>query len=575
MDSNIYYHFFDRELRQSVNATFSDATILSIICTSIFMTNKIFYLPISNLYESYSDFPASIEYIKRLDLIGLIYPASSHQSIESFLVSRQNLYNHDKARYPMYFNTENDIWSNNLIVLEDSTTKILINNLRTVEINIPEFTPRKIENLHGMIQRTVNKAKEKAVTYSLFKETITNSKLSSSEIKLAQIYTRNSISSFYTSRYLMSREGTIITGIPYLKYYDYLAKNPCNTNYIVYSTILKNIGVDTCSTDGIDNVLILRQNFIEFEYAYTLLKRFVNAIGQIMNEYGIGYKRVFSEYLYSERIFKKVTNNFDLFRNLSVYIDDLCNKNESLKMEMNKMNSNIKSLVIVAVTDIEMKELFSAINKYCPRAVLLEKIKDDLVYRELSGCKMPVYVVQSQMGSLGTGSIVNIMHKVFNNLNPGKVIMGGIAFGCNQDKQKIGDVLISQQVWNYETSKIKENDIISRGDKISASSFLLQLFHSSALEYTDSQIHFGLFASGKKLVNSQEFLRQLKDREKEIIGGEMEAAGLVSVCSDKKIEWIVVKAICDWGFDKVDDGQQIAAHNAFDFIMYNLSKIIL
>jgi nucleoside phosphorylase len=244
-------------------------------------------------------------------------------------------------------------------------------------------------------------------------------------------------------------------------------------------------------------------------------------------------------------------------------------------MEMIKMGENKKSLVIVAVTDTEMKALFSAIQKHIPQTMLIEKITNSLVYRELIGCKIPTYIVQSQMGSLGTTSIINTMHNIYQDLNPEKVVMGGIAFGSDHTKQKIGDILVSQQVWNYETSKIKDDDVIDRGDKITASSFLLQLFHSSALDYTSAKVHFGLFASGDKLVNSEKFMYQLKEREKEIIGGEMEAVGLVSVCSDKKIEWIVVKAICDWGFNKEDGGQQLAAYNAFDFIMYNLKKIIL
>ena len=53
----------------------------------------------------------------------------------------------------------------------------------------------------------------------------------------------------------------------------------------------------------------------------------------------------------------------------------------------------------------------------------------------------------------------------------------------------------------------------------------------------------------------------------------MEAAGLVSVCEDEKIEWIVVKAISDWGVNKNDEDQKRAAENAFDFIMQNVVKL--
>lgn len=575
MDSNIYYHFFDRELRESVNASFTDKEIIKIICVSIFMTNNIYYLPISNLYESYPEYPESIEYIKNLDRIGLIYPASSHKSKENFLVSRQYLYKHDKDRYPMYFCVENAIWSPNMIVLNGSTTEILKNKFLTTKTDIPELSKKSNDNVAKLIYNTISKSCNKAVTFSLFKDSIGKVKLTNAEMQLTQKCIRKHISIYYTSRYLESEAGTIITGIPQLLEYDILAINLYETNYSIYSMILNKVGIDINSTKGLEIVLKIRQKLITFESIYIILKNFVRAVGQLVYRQGSGHKKRLMQYLYSEIKFESVSNDIDLYRNLNNYIDDLCNRSVELKMEMVKINEDKKSLVIVAVTDVEMKELFVAIEKHCPQLFLKEKICKDLVYRELIGCKMPVYVVQSQMGSIGTGSIINTMHKICQILNPETVIMGGIAFGSDQGKQKLGDILVSQQVWNYEPSKVKDDDIISRGDKSSASSFLLQLFHSSALEYKDVKVHFGLIASGEKLVNSEEFMYQLKAREEEIVGGDMEAAGLVSVCLDKRIEWIVAKAICDWGFKKEDNAQQIAAHNAFDFIMHNLKKIIL
>lgn len=575
MGFNVYYHFFDRELRQSVGASFTDEQLLEIICVSIFMTDQIFYMPISNLYESYLDYPNSLEYIKKLDKIGLIQPASSHKSVESFLLSRQHLYRHDKKRYPMYFSNSDNIWSSNLLVLENSTTEILKDKLIIKRIEIPEFSESNRSRLKKFINNVLEGRSEKAITFSLFKKNLSRERFSSAEMRLTEKYIKQSISIIYTTRYLETYNGTIITGIPQLKTYDFLAKDLYETNFEIYKYILQKVGLNIYTSSGLDVILQIRENLIFFPDIYTKLNTLVRAINVLVNNQSIGKERRTKKYLFSPKNIPEVSNSIELLKNIHDYIDNICSSCMDLKMEMIKLVDTGKSIVILSVTEIEIKELLISIKKYCPQVLVKEKFTDDLAYRELIGCKLPVYVVQSQMGITGTGSVINTVHKVQNNLNPERIIMGGIAFGSDEGKQKIGDILVSKQIWNYEPVKIASASEKSRGDKSPASSFLIQLFQLSASQYDEARIHFGLFASGEKLVNSENFLKTLKDKEPEIIGGEMEAAGLASVCIEKRIEWLVVKAICDWGYKKDDNGQQLAAHNAFDFIMYTLKKIII
>jgi nucleoside phosphorylase len=574
MGSNIYYHFFDRELRQSVGASFTDDQLLEFICVSIFMTDEFYYMPISNLYESYLDYPNSLEYINKLDRMGLIYPASSHTSVENFLLSRQHLYRHDKERYPMYFGDKGNIWSSNLLILENSTTEILENKFITAKIEIPEFSENNRSRLKKFINKTLEGRRQKAITFSLFKKALRRVRFSSAELRLTEKYIRQSVSIYYTTRYLDSYNGTIITEIPQLKTYDFLAKNPYETNFEMYKYILRKVGINIHTNSGLDIILQIRGDLISFSDIYAKLNKFLQAITVLASSQIIGKTQRINKYLFSPKNSPEVSNGIELLGNIYDYIDNICSSCMDLKIEMNKLIDTRKSIVILAVTDIEIKELLSAIKKHCPRIFVKEKFIEDLVCRELIGCKLPVYVVQSQMGIAGTGSVINTAHKVQNNLNPERIIMGGIAFGSDEGKQEIGDILVSRQVWSYEPVKIESASEKSRGDKNPASSFLIQLFQLSASQYNEANIHFGLLASGEKLVNSKEFLNDLKIREPEIIGGEMEASGLVSVCIDKKIEWLVVKAICDWGYRKDDNGQQLAAHNAFDFIMYTLKKII-
>lgn len=577
MSSNIYYHFFDRELRQSIGASLTDSQLLEVIRASIFMTDQYFYMPISHLYESYFDYPKSLEFVIQMDKIGLIHFASSHESVENFLLSRQYLYQHDKERYPMYFGQNFNIWGNNVLFLNDSTTEILKGKFLNSKIEIPEFSEGNKGILKKIINTTVADSDLKAVTFSLFRNTLNKNNLSSAELNMTQQYIKKSVSIHYTTRYLEVGTGTIITGITQLKDYDFLANNKYETNFSIYCHILKTIGINISSEIGLDTILKVRQDYNVFPYVYKRINELVSCVGSLVDDLTIGKLQKIMKYLYSPINFVEISNGNDLLKNVYAYIADISGRWKELKEEMNKLGEKERSIVILAVTNVEMRELLDSVGKYCPQVSIQERYSSDLVYRELVGCKLPVYIVQSQMGLTGTGAVINTMHKVCNNLDPGKVIMGGIAFGSDREKQQIGDILVSKQVWNYEPSKIKAEETISRGDKVPASSFLMQLFQSSKIDYNENnaQIHFGLLASGEKLVNSKEFLESLKSQEAEVIGGEMEAAGLASVCNEKNIEWIVVKAICDWGYEKDDNGQKLAAHNAFDFIMYNLKKIIL
>jgi nucleoside phosphorylase len=63
---------------------------------------------------------------------------------------------------------------------------------------------------------------------------------------------------------------------------------------------------------------------------------------------------------------------------------------------------------------------------------------------------------------------------------------------------------------------------------------------------------------------------------RDVIGGEMEGYGLHVAAEMRGIkEWIVVKGICDWGCEKEDGWQRLAAATAVDFVFYVLNGPLL
>ena len=90
----------------------------------------------------------------------------------------------------------------------------------------------------------------------------------------------------------------------------------------------------------------------------------------------------------------------------------------------------------------------------------------------------------------------------------------------------------------------------------------------------DCQICQGTYASGEKLVNDKDFRETLLSQEPELSAGDMEAAGLASVCTSRRKDWIVVKGISDLGYQKEDAYQETAAGNAADFVVFTLEQIL-
>ena len=110
--------------------------------------------------------------LKLLMNSGLVCLASSHPSVDNFLYSRQNLYQHDSSRYPMYFSNEfaPKIWTNDLVLLNNSTTEYLKKALKKDKIYIKEFDSNLLSQSNAKLKSVVNNNPNKAVTFSLFRD---------------------------------------------------------------------------------------------------------------------------------------------------------------------------------------------------------------------------------------------------------------------------------------------------------------------------------------------------------------------------------------------------------------------
>ena len=65
-----------------------------------------------------------------------------------------------------------------------------------------------------------------------------------------------------------------------------------------------------------------------------------------------------------------------------------------------------------------------------------------------------IFMVQSEMGAGGPGGSTLTINEALRDLSPSAVIMLGIAFGIDETKQKIGDILVSRQLELYELQRV-------------------------------------------------------------------------------------------------------------------------
>ncbi len=178
-----------------------------------------------------------------------------------------------------------------------------------------------------------------------------------------------------------------------------------------------------------------------------------------------------------------------------------------------------------------------------------------------------------------------LVSQLVHDLSPVAVIMVGIAFGVNEQKQKIGDVLVSDKILPYDSQKVLGNKTEYKEVPKEVGFQLLNAFR----EYREwiyclpnseqSMVHIGSVLTGSRLINNYNYRLQLINDfgVYKPIGGEMEAQGVYSMCKVHGVtEWLIVKGICDWGYKKdtpnKEANQIVAANAAVSYCFHVFSR---
>ncbi|CUH68726.1 5'-methylthioadenosine/S-adenosylhomocysteine nucleosidase [Thalassovita gelatinovora] len=238
-------------------------------------------------------------------------------------------------------------------------------------------------------------------------------------------------------------------------------------------------------------------------------------------------------------------------------------------------------ILLVTVNDHEDNELREALRqngfdgKNCQSENSLYHYMD---FGSING--QSVVLAKSRMGSSTGGASYDTVRYAIRDYMPSMVLCVGIAWGGEETKQKIGDLLISSQIQIGANAKIAEKKITFRAERPAAS-----ITGARTLEEAAKQMgvtyYLGTILSKEDLFDNQK-ARNAALEGSGAIGGEMEATGALQALArareeyDQNFEIVVAKSICDWGYKKnVDEEQKEeyqkqAASNAAKVVVHAL-----
>ncbi len=214
--------------------------------------------------------------------------------------------------------------------------------------------------------------------------------------------------------------------------------------------------------------------------------------------------------------------------------------------------------------------------------------------------KYPVITICFQ--GMGNVRSARAMAVALEKFRPIAVVLVGIAGGTKKptsglfDKSShfLGDVLVAEQVIDYELGKLSPKGMEQRPDVFRASARLLRIAKNlndgdwkpqvrvDRPDGTNGRVvpnaHFGVVASGQKVLTSTSPLDAVSALFTNLVGVEMEGIGAAFAAHEStlgSVDFLLVKSICDWADPEKSDGwQPYAAHSAAAFALGVVNALI-
>ena len=606
----IYLHFMDRELGESMSQSLDAALVEKIIKHLLFFTNARLYCGASLVCECpalqdftfpfFSLFQNLIEH----EAISIV---SNHPTSGEFLESRQFLYGHDRNRYPMYFGGHPPLLDLAPITLKtESATGDLVESLGAWSMGGAGDGDWLVQVKNATADALRSRG-EKAITVALFEEPI--DEVAREPVRALGVV-RRMISKKYTRHYMGILDADIVTGIFPLRFFDDLSLEFPVYDFDIMTVLSSGLGIHELHSkhwkeqEQYWTRLIAQReselhNFrlgLRVRTLLIALRRFVaNSRGFVkLSTYEILQTRVDAADILRRALTRLDFGLLDLSGTTSEQATERLNavigtlatnpqfQTVLKSVEDEEMSAPVCDVLIVVATDVERDALLSQASALTGRSStpLFGKRRAYHGVGLIGGAH--VVLVQSEMGSSGPGASQSTVTEAIDDLKPASVILLGIAFGVCPEEQPIGSVLVSRRLLAYEHQRIGTTEagtpeIIVRGDRVPASSALVSRLHVAGATWREASVSFVLLLTGEKLVDNLDYRDQIRALSgNEAKGGEMEGEGLFTAAHERGVNWVVVKAVCDWadGNKREEKArrQNTAARSSASFIIHALGQ---
>ncbi|XP_019863391.1 PREDICTED: uncharacterized protein LOC109592370 [Amphimedon queenslandica] len=171
-----------------------------------------------------------------------------------------------------------------------------------------------------------------------------------------------------------------------------------------------------------------------------------------------------------------------------------------------------------------------------------------------------------------------VLTSVQNDVNAEFVIAIGICYGAKEseteelgDKTKLADIIVAKSIINTTSKRNERTETVVKTKECQCGGKLLNLFrHDDVFKFKSKpvKVHIGVLASEDTLQHNEEEKQKMLKQVPQVLGGEMEANGINRVAErEGGFQWIVIKAIVDWGNEKKDKKwQKFAAVSCARFV---------
>lgn len=605
----IYLHFLDRELNEAAGARMTSKQVGSLLRLLATMTIAPLYCGLSAPWENdgiSGDHMLELEVLFASSQLELV----SHSLTQSeFLDSRRGAYEHDQGRYGRYFQPGQEIdWAAPTILKNTGSTGPLLKYL-SGWANQPSvaggFQPT-VFKVRDPVAEALRHREAQAVTWAYFQPHMGDLANDSR----ARAVVRREISNGFTTDYLDYEGGSIATGIRELQAFDHLARVFPEFHVPLLSELAAisglNVLIDRDETD-LDawSRFVRSRSSNEFRLVGGAVSWIIRSLWLAEQQRQPG-RAVDREEFYSGRtVVSRMTDALrravpygarrsvnpsepptaqlaEAFLNLERCASNLKAADATVGSFLDSSRSQIMptevDVVVLVTTQIEYdtmrKRLEAATGGAQPTAYAGSSTYT--LYGQIGGAT--VALVRSSMGSSGPGGSTLTISDAVTRLQPWAVVAVGIAFAIDEAKSPIGQVLLSEQLVEYEPQRVGADEagamkIVHRGGRTPGSPILLSRFRDSQLDAQGLDVKSGQLLSGEKLIDNPDFKAALVEAFPDAIGGEMEGAGVFAATSRAAVHVLVVKAVCDYAMQKSDgkkERQEIAASAAADAFMHVL-----